>query len=93
MKCRYCWSDKAYPRKVSGWKGILLSCALLVPLRCHHCYERFVVSWFSTIGKQLQPPTLRIAPGTRSAVPTHEMNSPPPASQVRHFQHQRNKAA
>ena len=32
-----------------GWLG-------LVPMRCHHCYHEFVVSWFATIGKQVYPP-------------------------------------
>ena len=52
MKCPYCWAEKAYVRKAKGWKDALLYCLLLRPMRCHHCYHRFVVPWFSTLGKQ-----------------------------------------
>jgi len=56
MKCRACWSDKAYIREVKGFQGMLLSWLLRVPLKCHHCYHKFTVSWFSTIGKQTEVP-------------------------------------
>jgi hypothetical protein len=44
---------------------------LLVPMKCQHCYHKFSVSWFSTIGKPIHAPMLRIAPMTRGARPSH----------------------
>ncbi|HEX4142112.1 MAG TPA: hypothetical protein VHY91_01070 [Pirellulales bacterium] len=58
MKCRACWTDKAYLRDVSGWRGVLHSWLGMVPLKCHHCYHKFSVPWFSTIGKRLTPPAV-----------------------------------
>lgn len=59
MKCPRCWSEKAYVHKATGWRRLLLPCLLLVPMRCHHCYEEFVVFWFRTLGQQVRPPQLR----------------------------------
>ena len=59
MKCPKCRAEKAYLRKVDGWKGALMSCALLAPLKCNHCCHEFVVSWFATIGRTVKPPKLR----------------------------------
>jgi len=59
MKCPVCWAEKAYVRKVPGWQGVLYRVALLVPLKCHHCYHKFVVSWFSTVGRTIHPPKIR----------------------------------
>ncbi len=56
MKCYSCWAEKAYIRQVKGWRGLVLSCLMRVPLKCHHCYHKFTVSWFSTLGKQLTAP-------------------------------------
>ena len=67
MKCPRCWAEKAYLRKVGGLQGFLIDCALLVPMKCHHCYHKFLVSWFSTIGKRIQPPKPRKAPTRRTA--------------------------
>jgi len=61
MKCPRCWAEKAYKRQVKGWKGIVLGCALLVPMKCHHCYHKFVVFRPLTFGKQLRQPALRIS--------------------------------
>jgi len=69
MKCRACWSDKAYVRTVKGWRGIALSALMLVPLKCHHCYHKFSVPWPLTLGKQLTPPPLRVAPETAGSQP------------------------
>lgn len=65
MKCPACWTEKAYVRKVGGWKGLLLCCLFIVPLKCHHCYHKFNVSWFATLGKQITPPP-RVSPGSRN---------------------------
>jgi hypothetical protein len=62
MKCRACWTDKAYLRDVSGWRGTLHSWLGMVPLKCHHCYHKFSVPWFSTIGKRLTPPAIVARP-------------------------------
>jgi hypothetical protein len=62
MKCRACWTDKAYIRDVSGWRGTLHRWLGMVPLKCHHCYHKFSVPWFSTIGKRLTPPAIVTRP-------------------------------
>ena len=62
MKCRACWTDKAYIRDVRGWRGTLYRWLGMVPLKCHHCYHKFSVSWFSTIGKRLTPPAIATRP-------------------------------
>jgi hypothetical protein len=64
MKCPVCWAERAYIRRTHGWKDWLMTWLLFVPMKCHHCYHRFYVWWFFTIGKQTSPPTLRISPGT-----------------------------
>ena len=66
MKCPRCWAEKAYMRKATGFQGLLLSCALLVPMKCHHCYHKFVLSWFFTIREQIDPPQPRILPMSRA---------------------------
>jgi len=60
MKCPRCWAEKAYLREVKGWKGILMRCLALRPMRCRHCYHRFTVTWFRTLGKQVLPPAPRL---------------------------------
>jgi len=67
MKCPRCWTEKAYLRRVSGWKGTLLACLLLRPMKCLHCYHQFVVPWVFTLGKQVTAPPPRIAPSKRAA--------------------------
>ncbi len=59
MKCPVCWAEKAYVRKVEGLRGLLHHLALLVPMKCHHCYHKFTVSWFATIGQTIHPPKIR----------------------------------
>lgn len=71
MKCPRCWSDKAYVQKATGWRRLIYPCLLLVPLRCHHCYEEFVVSWFQTLGKQVTPPRLRMVGSGMPARPSY----------------------
>jgi hypothetical protein len=71
MKCPRCWTQKAYLRKVPGWRGILLACLLLQPMKCLHCRHKFVTSWFFTLGKQVRPPKLRIAPISRQTGPSY----------------------
>jgi len=70
MKCRACWAEKAFQRPVPGWPGVLLTCLLRVPLKCHHCYHKFTVSWFSTIGKQLVVPPHLLQQNRAAAAPT-----------------------
>jgi|GEM_PF-6826824 len=85
MKCSACWADKAYVRKVNGWRGMLLSLGLRVPLKCHHCYHKFSVSWFSTIGAQVTPPPLRMPETARPAttpVAQQQASSKPAASRA-----------
>ena len=56
MKCPACWAEKAFVRQVDGWKGAVLRCLLVVPMKCHHCYHDFYIPWIMTIGKQITPP-------------------------------------
>jgi len=83
MKCPRCWSDKAYLRPVRGTQQLLFKCALLVPMKCQHCYHKFTVSWFATIRKQIHPPALRIAPISRGSRPSYA---------ARHFAATRNRS-
>lgn len=74
MKCRACWTDKAYLRQEKGFKAKLYSCLGFVPLKCHHCFQKTWVFWLSTLGKTLHPPKLKDpsaeAPTLRAARPT-----------------------
>jgi hypothetical protein len=83
MKCPVCWAEKAYRNKVKGTKASLLACLGLVPMKCHHCYHKFVVFWLVTLGKKIEPPMLRIAP----------MVANRPSHAVLHMASQRNKQA
>ncbi len=71
MKCPRCWAEKAYIRQVKGWKGVFLALLLLEPMKCHHCYHKFVVPWFSTFGKQTKPPKPRLSSATQMAGPSY----------------------
>ncbi len=77
MKCPVCWAEKAYRIKVKDTKGSLLSCLGLVPMKCHHCYHKFMVFWFVTLGKKVEPPILRVAPmvGNRQSHAAQHMAS------------------
>ncbi len=70
MKCPRCWTEKAYVRPVGTLKSALLGYLLLVPMKCQHCYHKFTILRFLTIGKQIRRPVLRIAPISREAGPT-----------------------
>jgi hypothetical protein len=76
MKCRACWTDKAYIRDVSGWRGNLYRWLGMVPLKCHHCYHKFSVSWFSTIGKRMTPPAVAARPMPVTTGDTHSHDGP-----------------
>jgi len=56
MKCPVCWSEKAYRREARSWRDVLAQCLLLVPFKCHHCFHRFYVPWFRTLGQIVNPP-------------------------------------
>jgi hypothetical protein len=71
MKCPCCWAEEAYVRRVPRWKRILLACALLRPMKCHHCYHKFSVFWFFTLGKQVTPPTLPFVRRHRGVGPSY----------------------
>jgi hypothetical protein len=45
----------------------LLACLLLRPMKCQHCYHRFLVPWVFTLGKEVTAPMPRIAPSKRAA--------------------------
>ena len=70
MKCPKCWAEKAWLREVQGLKRLALKTLGVVPLRCHHCYHRFHVSWFRTIGHSLDLP-----------MPTAEVRIYPPSAE------------
>ena len=74
MKCPKCWTDKAYRRRIKGLKGHLLRLILIVPLRCHHCYHKFHVPWFFTIGKETTPAP--IAAASRTLRPSRAASPP-----------------
>lgn len=72
MKCPHCWSTKLYLREVTPGKRLLLSCLLLVPVRCRHCYHKFLVWWFATIGHDIRWPDRSRDAGQRNAFhPAH----------------------
>jgi len=71
MKCPRCWAEEAYVRRVPGWRGFLLSCLFLTPLKCNHCYHKFSVPWFFTLGKATEPPTLPFTPRKRAVGPSY----------------------
>jgi hypothetical protein len=75
MKCRACWSDKAYVRQVPGWRGALMSWVGIVPLKCHHCYHRFTLPFLLTIGKELTPPPRKPASPVLVKFPQAETDS------------------
>ena len=56
MKCPACWAEKAYKRKTTGIQRIVYACSFLTPLKCHHCYHKFVIPRFLTIGKKVIAP-------------------------------------
>ena len=74
MKCRACWSDKAYLREEKSLKATIYSCLGIVPFKCHHCYHKFWVPWFMTWGKTLHPPIIK-APSTET-MPRHVAATP-----------------
>jgi len=73
MKCPKCWAEKAWIREVQGVKRLAFKAFCVVPLRCHHCYHKFHVSWFSTIGQRVTPPSatpeLRVYPASVDLTP------------------------
>lgn len=69
MKCRSCWSDKAYVREEKGVKAAIYSCFGLVPLKCQHCFDKRWILWFMTWGQTVHPPKLNDPSQTRA---THD---------------------
>lgn len=62
MKCPRCWADKAYLHVSRGWWETVLGWLAFRPMKCTHCYHRFMVHWIFTIGKRVVPPVLRVTP-------------------------------
>lgn len=60
MKCPRCWADKAYLHVFRGWWEVALGCLAFRPMKCTHCYHRFMVHWVLTIGRSVVPPVLRV---------------------------------
>lgn len=60
MKCPRCWADKAYLHQFRGWWETALGCLAFRPMKCNHCYHRFLVHWVFTFGKSTAPPVLRV---------------------------------
>jgi hypothetical protein len=54
--CPKCWTEKAYYHLPQDSKSKLLSWLFMVPMKCHHCYHKFHVLWFFTIGRRIHPP-------------------------------------
>ena len=82
-KCPKCWAEKAFLDERNDWKYVVLSYLFVVPMKCHHCFHTFNISWFSTFRRQLNPPAtaqpvLRVVESSdapHGAVPTAD--SPP----------------
>jgi len=68
MRCPQCWSERMHVRRVGMAKRILLGLCLLTPVRCEHCYHKFVVLWFSTTGRRIDPPAQRQATHTHRPI-------------------------
>lgn len=71
MKCPRCWTEKAYVNPIPGWKGFLLAALLRTPMRCHHCYHKFSVWWFLTLGQQVKPPVKQASPHAQPIGPSY----------------------
>ncbi len=56
MECPHCRSARLHVRHVGIGRRVLLGLGLLVPIRCEHCFHKFTVSWFSTLGGRIGPP-------------------------------------
>jgi hypothetical protein len=56
MKCPRCWAPKAYARHVGGWKGLFMDCLFIQPMKCHHCFHKYLIPWFLVLGKEIHPP-------------------------------------
>jgi len=69
IKCRKCWADKAYWNPGESWQEQILSYLFVVPVKCHHCYHQFRVSWFHTFGKQVIAPAALPEMNGAAAVP------------------------
>ncbi|MBN2477535.1 MAG: hypothetical protein JXB62_23210 [Pirellulales bacterium] len=67
MKCPRCWAEKVHVRPIKPWKSTLLACVLLRPLKCHHCYHKFVGFWFLLPRKKSRPPVLRVLTSSRTS--------------------------
>lgn len=65
MKCRRCWTEKAYRHRQPGVKARLLACLGMVSLKCHHCYHKFHIFWFFTLGQTLMPPRKNSQPAVK----------------------------
>lgn len=69
MKCPRCWADKAYLHEFRGWWEVALGWLAFRPMRCSHCYHRYMVHWVLTIGKSVVPPVLRVTGDKRPTKP------------------------
>ena len=65
MKCRACWSDKAYLREDNSWKAYFYSYIGLLPVKCHHCFHKSWVLWIFTWGQQTKFVPLADDPNTK----------------------------
>lgn len=75
MKCRACWSDKAYLREDNSWKACFYSYLGLLPVKCHHCFHKAWVPWFATWGQQTKP--VPMASAAEGKLQPHEAGSRP----------------
>ena len=58
MTCPKCWTEKAYAHPPQTRQARLLSWFFVVPMKCHHCYHKFQVLWFMTLGRRIHPPAV-----------------------------------
>lgn len=77
MKCPRCWADKAYLAAFHGWRELALGCLAFRPMKCNHCYHRFMVHWLFTIGQHVVPPILRVTPHLAERNIRRDKENPP----------------
>jgi hypothetical protein len=77
MKCPRCWADKAYLSTYHTWYESVLGCLAFRPMKCSHCYHRFMVHWMFTIGKRIVPPVLRVTPHRVEGSARRDKENPP----------------
>lgn len=56
MRCPRCQTEKAYLRDLPTWAVFLSAMCFVLPMRCHHCFHRFLTPLFRAIGNEIAAP-------------------------------------